>query len=448
MSARSSLCSAVCADGSAGDDWDWPKAQIARHATSAARVPRARREEGSRVTPGIILGTKSAGCGWRAALRQMRTARVKRRACAAGLATLLTVVAGCDGFFVNQNSGGGTTASGDYVYVANQGTSTVSGFSVGSSGLAGIAGSPFQLSFVPSAVAVNPTNMMLFVSGVNGGTGFIASYSIGGDGALTLMKTNGVGLANPISMDVSPDGQWLLGLDGNGLTVDEYQINTSNGALTLGNGQVYTIQGATVTPRALKISPGGDLVFAAIGTGGDLVFPFNTTNGVLSAPSRLALPANVSDNGLAVTRNGSTLYIARSGTGGGLAAYTVSSGGTLQLISGYPVSAGTQPFSVAVNGDGSAVYVANQLDGTISGYSISSSGAATPSSGSPYANGSGPTLLAVDRTGKYLLAISHAGSPDLTQYSFDATTPGKLNPLASTSTGTNPTSPVGLAVTH
>jgi len=196
------------------------------------------------------------------------------------------------------------------------------------------------------------------------------------------------------------------------------------------------------------VSPNGNFVFAALGTAGDLVFPFTTSTGVLSSPGRLTLPANVSDNALAVSPSGNTLYIARSGTNGGLAAYSVSSTGVLQAISNSPFTAGSQPFSVAVTSDGTGVYVANQLDSTISGYTIASSGSATATSGSPYTNVSQPSALAIDRTGKYLLSISNAGSPDLTLYSFDTTTTGKLNLVGSTSTGTDPTGPIGIAATH
>jgi 6-phosphogluconolactonase (cycloisomerase 2 family) len=94
------------------------------------------------------------------------------------------------------------------------------------------------------------------------------------------------------------------------------------------------------------------------------------------------------------------------------------------------------------------VYVANQLDSTISGYSIASAGTATATSGSPYSTVSGPTALAIDNTGKYLLAISHAGSPDLSLFSFDTTITGKLDLVSSTSTGTDPTGPIAIAATH
>jgi 6-phosphogluconolactonase (cycloisomerase 2 family) len=94
------------------------------------------------------------------------------------------------------------------------------------------------------------------------------------------------------------------------------------------------------------------------------------------------------------------------------------------------------------------VYVANQLDSTISGYAVASNGTLTALSGSPYSNGSQVTALAADRTGSYLLAAAHSGTPDLTLYSFDSGTIGKLDFVISTSTGTDPTGPVTLAMTH
>jgi len=371
----------------------------------------------------------------------------------AGLSALgvLLLVAGCADFFVYPGSTGtgtGTKAGSDYVYVANHTTKTLSGYSVGSGALSPISGSPYTLSFAPNAAVVNPANTRLFVAGVDAGAGYIASYSISSTGALTLLNTTNTGLADPISMDISPDGKWLIGLDGNGITVDEYQINATNGTLTLGNGQSYLIPKSVVVPRAIKISPGGNYIFAAIGTAGDLIFPFDTTTGALSSPTGLSLPGNVSDNALAVSPNGNTLYIARSGSNGGLAAYSISSTGALQALTTNPYAAGSQPLAVVVTGDGNNVYVANQADATISGYTIASNSTATPTTGSPYSNASGPSGLAIDNSGKYLLSISNAGSPDLTLFALDTATPGKLNLIASTSTGTDPTGAISIAATH
>lgn len=343
------------------------------------------------------------------------------------------------------STGGGSTNSGNFVYVVNT-TQTVTGFVVGKGTLAPLSNSSFSFQFLPTAVAINPANSILFVAGSLS----IFAFSIDSAGQLNLLNNgNAVAIAAVASMDISPDGNWLFALDQNGTTLDEFQITPTTGLLTAQAGANFTGSGATVVPRAVKVSPNGAYVFAALGTAGDLVFPFNTSTGSLSAPLSLSpLPSGTSDNALAVSPNNSYLYIARSGKPGGLAVYSIGSGGSLAALTGSPFAAGNQPFSVVLNKAGTDVYVANQLDSTISGYAVASNGTLTELSGSPYANGSAASALAVDRTGGYLLAAAFSGTPDLTMYSFDSATAGKLDYVTSTSTGTDPTGPIALVMTH
>jgi hypothetical protein len=58
------------------------------------------------------------------------------------------------------------------------------------------------------------------------------------------------------------------------------------------------------------------------------------------------------------------------------------------------------------------------------------------------------TSLAVDNSKTYLLAGGNGGSPDLSMYTFDSTSPGKLNLATSTTTGTDPTGVIAVAATH
>jgi 6-phosphogluconolactonase len=368
----------------------------------------------------------------------------------------LTFTMGCPGFFVypgSLNGGGGST--GDYVYVANANstsnstTETISAYTVGTGTLTAVTNSPYVLSFLPTAIAVNPANTIVFVAGNSA----IYAFAIESGGVLNVLNSgSAVGAADVVSMDISPDGQWLFALDGNGVTLDEFQINSSTGVLTPQAGAAYTVSGnpiPVIVPHAVKVAPRGDLVFVALGTGGDLVFPFNTSTGALS--TQLSLPpvsVTTSDNALAVNPAETLLFIARSGTSGGLAVYTIGSGGSLSEINNSPFAAGNQPFSVVVNKAGTDVYVANQLDSTISGYSIASGGALTALSGSPYSSGASVTALTIDNSGNYLLAAAHGGGADLTMYSFDSTTAGKLDPSTTTATGTDPTGPVAIAATH
>jgi 6-phosphogluconolactonase (cycloisomerase 2 family) len=375
---------------------------------------------------------------------------------------------GCGNFFVypgstGSGSGSGTGSSSDFVYVANATTQSLAGFAVGTGTLTAVTGSPYSLSFVPTAVAVNAANTLVFVAGTNGANGFINVYSIASSGALSLLLSNNVGSAGEVSIDVSPDGNWLVGLDSNGPTanqaiVDEYQINSS-GQLTLQTGASYTFPSGTptISPKAIKFSPSnGQYVFAALGVAGDLVFNFNTSNGVFGSNLATLSPGltTLSDNALAVNSTGTVLYIARSNSqsAGAIEAYSIGSGGTPIFVA--QAATGVQPYAVALNKAGTDIYVANRTDntnGTISGFSVASSnGAPAALSTATFSSGLGkfPVALAADNSGDYLLTVANGGSPDLTMYSYDGTTAGLLDFSASMNSGVDPAGSVAIAATH
>jgi 6-phosphogluconolactonase (cycloisomerase 2 family) len=301
-------------------------------------------------------------------------------------------------------------------------------------------------------MVVTPSNTLLYVGSATG----IFVYFINSDGSLSTPSTGsqpaGVVAA---ALAVSPDGQWLIALDGMTRQIDIFQINASTGALTsVTNPATYSITSGTWTPSDVRVSPDGTLIFAALGTAGDVVFTFNTTTGAATSSQALALgDAATGDFGLAVSPKTSYLYIARSGTNGGVAVYSIGSGGLLTSVTGSPFAAGSGTFSVALDSTGTYVYAANRTDGTISGYTIVPSTTVsglslTPLSGSPYKSGTTVQSIGVDSTNKYLLAAAAGGAPDLTMYSFDITVPGKLDPATSMATGVDPAGAVALALTH
>lgn len=363
----------------------------------------------------------------------------------------LMALTGCSGFFVpvtqtgsgtGTGSGAGSSSTSNLAYVANSSTNSVSGFAVGTGTLTSAPNMPYALGFTPVAEAVSGN--FLYVAG----PGTIYPYAIGSDGSLSS-TTAGAVLVYGLAMDVSPDGNWLVALDGINTQLDVMAINKATGALTLTTTAPFAITNAqTILPKALKISPDGTLIYAALGTGGDVVFTFNTLTGVAILSTTLAPVSNqTSDNGLAIDSTTTHLYIARSGVGGGLAVYTIGSGGSLTSVAGSPFKAGAQPLSVVLDSTGVYGYVANGSDGTISGYSLAS-GVATALAGSPYASGAVVRSLAIDQSGKYLLAAAQGGLPDLTLYSFDATVAGKLDQVATGATGTDPAGAISVAATH
>jgi len=377
-------------------------------------------------------------------MSKRRVAGVRQLACAI-FAVAAMALTGCDGFFV-PNTPVPPVTTGNYVYVANSATNSLTGFAVGTGKLTAVPGSPVALQYTPVAMAISRSNKFLYVSSV----GSINVYSIGSNGSLTATTGTGVTAINVTSMDVSPDGQWLLALGGTSVLaqINVYQINASTGALTLANTGQTSVANAVIVPRMVRISPSGMLVFAALGTGGDVVFNFDTATGTLFNSQNLAVSATTSDNGLAVDNATANLYIARSGTGGGVRVFKIGTGGSLSEIARSPFASGGQAYTVVLDSTGKYAYAVNRLNSTIYGYAIGTGGGLTALDGSPYGSGTQVTSLDIDSTSKYLLAAASGGTPDLSMYSFDTTTPGKLIPAASVNMGTSPAGSVFVVAMH
>lgn len=358
------------------------------------------------------------------------------------LPLVLLCLAGCAEFFPPLNNGGSGSGS-NIVYVANSGTNSITAYSMSTGALASVSGSPYSLSFAPTAVAVTPANTFLYVAG----NGVVYAYSIGTGGVLTAANSGAVvANGNVVSMDISPDGKWLFTLDADGTTIEEYSINASTGVLTGASGATYTYNSSvTVVPKMIRVSPGGAYVVAALGTAGEIVYTFNTSTGAMTESQRLSAPSSTSDNAIAMDKNTAYLFIARTGNAAGVAVYTIGNAGALNIVSGSPFTTGSQAYSVVVDNAAKYVYVANRGDGTVSAFSIGTGGALTAINGSPFSSGATVTALAADSTGKYILAAANGGSPDLGMYAFDASTAGRIYTVSSTTTAYGP---VALAVTH
>jgi 6-phosphogluconolactonase len=371
----------------------------------------------------------------------------------ASVAIVALLFTGCADFFPPINGGGsGGGSTGNQVYVANQAASSIGGFAIGTATLTAVAGSALAAGYKPLSMVVTPSNALLYVGAANG----IFVYFINSNGSLATPSTGSQPAGvNAQSLAVSPDGQWLIALDGTTQQLDIFQINASTGALTSVTAPAtYSITSGTWQPTSVRVSPDGTLIFAALGTAGDVVFTFNTTTGVAASSQYLPTGnAATGDYGLTVNATTTYLYIARSGTNGGVAVYSITSGGVLTAVTGSPFAAGNGTYSVVLDSTGTYVYAANRTDGTISGYTIVPSTTTlglslTPLKGSPFASGTGVQSIGIDSTNKYLLAAAVGGDPDLTMYTFDITVPGKLDPATSVATGVDPAGAVAIALTH
>ena len=238
---------------------------------------------------------------------------------------------------------------------------------------------------------------------------------------------------------ISPDGKWLIGLNGtSGISeLDVFSIDTSTGNLTFHNKSSYTVKDQTVTPKMVKFSPDGRFIYAALGTNGNAVFSFDTSGTATPIQQLGFTNTTTADNAVAVDSAVKYAYFARTGFGTGIVSYPIASDGTLTAASALTVAAGSQPLSVVLDTTGKFAYVANGIGATISGFSLAN-GRATPLNPATDASGATTSWVALDQSGKYLLATAFGGPPDLYLYGLDATT-GKPGTPVTASAGTPPT---------
>ncbi len=379
---------------------------------------------------------------------------------------LLGLTTGCD-FFVSQgNCTTDCTASGDYLYVGNGNNTYLAGFGVSTAGaLSVLNGSPYNNGVAAQALAITPTNSFMYVSTTAG----IFCYVINSDGSITI-QNSGTAVASDVvatAMQVDSTGNYLLasgiGIARAAQAIGIYQINTSTGLLTALTGSplaLYTGNASTatvVTPTGMLITPNNSYVYVSLYTLGVQVLTLGT-GGALStgsAPTILApksTSSSPSDYGLASDPTSKFLFVAEFNTG--LRVLSIGTNGTLNELSGSPYATGTGPTGVILDPTGSYVYVANKGSNNISAFTLTlASGNLVAIAGSPFSSGGQlPIAFTNDSQKKYLGVINSgsngsSGNSDLQLFQFDATVDGKLDPIATATTGTDPTYPSAIAAT-
>jgi 6-phosphogluconolactonase len=383
-----------------------------------------------------------------------------------GLLLFLTV--GCN-FFVPQTStgGGGGTNTGDYIYVGNGNDRFMAGFGVSSSGsLSVLNGSPYNNGIAVICSAIVPANTFLYAGTTSG----IFIYAINNDGSMTVQNAGKIAAQDvvPTAMQVDSTGGYLLaaGVSTSSATqaIAIYQINATTGLLTAVTGSplaLYTGTASTptvFTPTAMTITPNNSFVYVSLASLGVQILTLGS-GGALSAGSAPAIlapfPSSTSpaDYGLASDPGSKFLFVGEFNTG--LRVFTIGTNGSLSEVSGSPHITGTGSSGVTLDPSGAYVYVANKGSNNISGFTLNAaSGALATISGSPFSSGGQlPIAFATDNSKQFLAVINSGsngsgGNSDLQLFKLDATNGGKLVPVSTATTGTEPTNPQSIAATH
>ena len=264
------------------------------------------------------------------------------------------------------------TPNGSFLYVVNEGAETVSGYAVGPGGLLSPLSIPTRATgSEPVRPAVTPDGAFLYVTNYESST--VSAYSIGSDGLLTPLSTPtfATGIC-PSGIAVTPTGSFLYVANAASSTVSAYSIG-QGGLLTplsppVANG---------VSPWSIAVTPDGHHLYVT-NAGNNTVSAYTIdAAGLLSPLSTPVFVTEINPHGIALTPNGSFLYVANSGSNT-VSAFAVGSDGVLRPLSTPSVAAGDFPYEMAVSPDSSVLYVINAISWTISIYGIGSGGQLTP----------------------------------------------------------------------
>ncbi len=129
----------------------------------------------------------------------------------------------------------------------------------------------------PLAIAIHPSGNFVYVANyssnsvsaysIDPATGALAS--IDADGATAGTQTSMATRSGPISIAITPDGQYAYVANAASNNISAYSIDATSGALTaipadnsnLGSGVTYIAAGAS--PYSLSIDPSGTYLYAA-----------------------------------------------------------------------------------------------------------------------------------------------------------------------------------------
>ena len=355
------------------------------------------------------------------------------------LPVLLFCLSACNNSTSSSSSGTGV------LFVATQGDSSVSTFSIDlTKGLLTANGGGVATGSVPAAMLLAPSGTALFVA--NSGTNDISAYSVKSDGSLTAAGATQPAGMTPLSLAMDSGGKFLfvanqgLQIDPNSGTVSVFAVNGTTLAEVAGSPFRVAAPGAPsgTGPSALAVTPDGKFLYVANQFDGTLTKFSVDGSGVLTLGPVVAVgtaPATVG-----MTPDGGFLYVGNAST---VSAFAIcnqvltscndpnSPDGSLTVVAGSPFSAGIGPVAIVAAPSGKFLFVVNRLSNQISEYKIATgTGVLTPNTQSSISTGATPvgatiragtaTVAATGGTTDFLY-VPNLGASSVSVYSFDST---------------------------
>jgi YVTN family beta-propeller protein len=237
----------------------------------------------------------------------------------------------------------GTTAAGRLVYLANQGSDSVTGYDpvTGTTAMtASLAAEPYGLALAPGGATLYATQAAPSWSGSD--AGFLVVINAATGAVRTTVPVGG----DPEGLAVSPSGNIV------------YVANSADGTVTVINAVTDTVT-ATVSvggmPAWITVSSNGNSVYVPTFTGGTVDVISAASNTVTSVLSDdLVQPVDA-----VLSQDGALAYVADFYSDD-VAVFSTATG---QLLATIPV--GMAPFALATSPNGGSIYTADQGDGSV-----------------------------------------------------------------------------------
>jgi 6-phosphogluconolactonase len=283
----------------------------------------------------------------------------------------------------------GTSGSSSlFVYAANSSSASdnVFGFSLDdvSGALTAISGSPFSAGTDPQWIALTPGGEFAFVT--NFGSSSISQYTVDtSTGALTANTPASVTVSSSEPTGAVASDSFLYVSDQGNEDFISFPIDSSSG--TLGSGTTISTGLVGAAPGPIIIDVSNSYVYAT-DTALGRVYAFSITNSGFQAISSYvtasaATNASVGLTSVETSKSLEFLYVANEASNS-ISIFQIQSGGTLNPISTFTESHLSSPTGLAaatdttVSNGNSYLYVTNQASGNIALYSINAtSGALT-----------------------------------------------------------------------
>ena len=297
----------------------------------------------------------------------------------------------------------GMVATGKWLYVANSGSGTVSGFSFNAStgALQTLPGSPYMAGAGVSQLALCPGNggatVPRFLYALTSSA--VLGYAIAGTGQLTPLAGSPFSAGTlPAAILTDPACNFVFIANRGSNNISVFSVDSSSGFLTPVAGSAFA---AGTAPTALAMGDG--FLFAAnSGSNNVSVYTLSTTpgagGGLLTQVANSPFSAGAGPSALVYFSP--TLYVANA-TANDVSAFTVTATtGAFTPVTGSPFSVGTKPMAmISLSPPASNVaqqmflYVANAGSNNLSAFTIGPGGTLTAVQGFPFPAGSDPEAL-------------------------------------------------------